>query len=131
MLTDYERQQIIKLRLEKAESTLREVEVLMQGELWTGAINRIYYVCYYVVSALLVKHGIEATTHGGVRTMLGLHFIRAGKLSKEAAHYFNTAFTKRQTGDYGEFIEITQEDAKELYDGLPEFIKAIKELIEK
>ncbi|MCD7906571.1 MAG: HEPN domain-containing protein [Clostridium sp.] len=129
MLTDYEREQIVKLRLEKAEATLKEAELLMQGGLWSGVVNRIYYVCYYMVSALLVKNGIEATTHAGVRTMLGLHFLKTGKISKEMGVYFSTAFTKRQTSDYDEFIGITQEEAEELFDGLSDFMEAIMTLI--
>ncbi|GAB1417157.1 hypothetical protein MASR2M117_25630 [Paludibacter sp.] len=58
----------------------------MDNELWNTAINRLYYACYYAVSALLIANQIETHTHAGVRQMLALHFVKTGKLSK---HYFN------------------------------------------
>lgn len=41
-------------------------------------MNRLYYACYYAVTALLISNGLNATTHAGVRTMLGLKFIKTG-----------------------------------------------------
>ncbi|MDR2058337.1 MAG: HEPN domain-containing protein [Dysgonamonadaceae bacterium] len=44
-------------------------------------MNRLYYACYYAVTALLINSGIEAQTHAGVRRMLALHFTKTEKLS--------------------------------------------------
>jgi uncharacterized protein (UPF0332 family) len=83
MMTDADRQEVIKLRIENAYQSMLEAKVMITNCFWNAAINRMYYACYYAATALLLKNGIEAETHAGTRQMLGLHFIRTAKLSVE------------------------------------------------
>ncbi len=46
------------------------------------------------------KHHIAATTHAGVKSMLGLHFISKGIIAIEHGKTFNTLFEKRHSSDY-------------------------------
>lgn len=55
-------------------------------------MNRLYYACYYAVTALLISNGLNATTHAGVRTMLGLKFIKTGILELDHGKFFNEIF---------------------------------------
>ncbi len=71
-----ERQELIEHRLERAKETLREIDIYVENNLWNTAINRLYYACYYAVTALLLTKDIHAGTHTGVRHMLGLHFVK-------------------------------------------------------
>ena len=59
---------------------MAEVHGNLQLGYWRTATNRLYYACYFAVSALLVKNGITAHTHAGVLTMPGLHFVKEGKI---------------------------------------------------
>lgn len=38
--------ELSKYRLEKANETLLEIDILVQNELWNTAVNRMYYACY-------------------------------------------------------------------------------------
>ena len=78
MLTDQERKDIVRYRMENAMDTLAEVDVHIQNQFYNTAANRLYYACYYAVSALLVANGIITKSHDGVKQMFGLHFIRTG-----------------------------------------------------
>lgn len=49
-----ERQQLIQYRLDRARDTYREIDLHVEHELWNTAMNRLYYACYYAVSALLL-----------------------------------------------------------------------------
>lgn len=82
-MNELERKKLISYRIKRANDTLNEIELLVENQLWNTAVNRLYYACYYAVIALLVKNKIKAQTHGGVRQMFGLHFIKTGLIDKE------------------------------------------------
>jgi len=70
-MTKYTPEDYSAYRLERAKETIPEVETLMDGGFWNAAISRMYYACFYAVGALLIKHGIEVSTHTGLRQMFG------------------------------------------------------------
>lgn len=79
-LDEESRQSLMKYRLERANETIEEARLLNENGHYNTAINRLYYACFYAVQALLLKNGITATTHAGVKTMLGLHLSQKGYL---------------------------------------------------
>ncbi len=66
------RNELVAYRLHRAESTLAEADCLAANGMFSGAMNRLYYACYYAVSSLLIANEIQAVTHAGVRRMFGL-----------------------------------------------------------
>ena len=128
-LTDNERKSVVEFRLEKSKNTLAEVAILVDNGLWQTAANRLYYACYYAVSALLVQNRIEAQTHNGTINQLGLHFVRTGLLSVEKGKFYKQLFELRQTGDYSDWIKIEEEDIQPLIEKAKTFINSIEKLI--
>ena len=49
---------IVNYRRQKACDLMHDVDVLIDNELWNSAVNRMYYACFHMVSALLILHGI-------------------------------------------------------------------------
>ena len=74
-LDEQSRLGLMRYRMERADETMEEVGILAERGHYNAAVNRLYYACFYAVQALLLKHHIAATTHAGVKSMLGLHFI--------------------------------------------------------
>ncbi len=66
-MTTYKPEDYIDYRIQRAKETIIEVGVLIENGFWNSAIDRMYYACFYAVGALLVKHGIETTSHSGTR----------------------------------------------------------------
>ncbi|GHT44345.1 DNA-binding protein [Bacteroidia bacterium] len=128
-MNDTERKVVIALRLENAQQTLQEAKLLMDNAYWNAAINRMYYACYYAVSALLIKNGIQAQTHTGVRQMLGLHFVKTNLLSSKNNAFYSDLFAKRHSGDYDVYIYFDKDVTVGLYPQSIEFITAIEKLI--
>jgi len=126
-----ERADLITYRLNRATETLSEIEIHVNNGLWNTAINRLYYACYYAASALLLANDIKASTHSGVRQMLGLHFIKTGKISSELGKVFTDLFDKRHASDYDDFISISREDVEDLLPSAKEFIEKIITLLEE
>jgi len=129
MIDKETRDAIVAYRLENSHKTLNEMQIHIENELWNTAINRLYYACYYAVSALFINSGIEAKTHSGVRQMLGLHFTKTGKLSIKLSKFFSDLFESRQTSDYTDFTYFDRETVEELYKEAIVFIEEIELLI--
>ena len=128
-LQDENKNDLIKLRFQKAEETFAEIENLMQLGYWRTAVNRLYYACYYAVSALLIKNDIKAHTHSGVINQFGLNFVRTDVFSQEEGRLFKNLFELRQDGDYDDWIIISEDDIAPLVEPVKDFIEKIERLI--
>lgn len=84
MLTDENYADLSKYRQMRAHETLSEIPYLREQGFYNTATNRLYYACYYAAVALLAKHHLLPMTHAGVKTMLGLHFVSKGLITKES-----------------------------------------------
>jgi uncharacterized protein (UPF0332 family) len=78
---------------------------------------------------LLLKKGVDSSTHKGLRQMFGLHFVQTGIVSKENGKFFSDLFDRRQTGDYDDFITFDKETALNLFSTGSDFVKEITALI--
>ena len=123
------RNDLVRLRFQKAKETFAEIENHIQLGYWRTAANRLYYTCFYAVSALLIKNGIKAHTHSGVINQFGLHFVKADIFSQKEGRFFKRLFELRQDGDYDDWITITEEDVIPLIEPVRNFIDKIESLI--
>lgn len=128
-MTDQEKKELIDYRLSKASDTLDEIPVLASNRLYNTAINRMYYSCFYAVTALLLNSGIDTKTHSGVKQQFGLHFIVSGKLAKELGIAYNNLFQMRQKGDYEDFIVYSEEDINEFLPLARQLVQGIQKLL--
>ena len=128
-MTEYKPEDYAKYRIEKAQSTIKEVEVLIENKFWNSAINRMYYACFYAVTALLIKHKIHTSSHSGVRQKFGLHFVQTGKIEKNLAKHYTRIFEKRHKGDYNDFFDHDEETVMQLFPISKTFIQRLQELI--
>ena len=104
VIDDASRDEIVYYRVERSEETLAEADCLAENGHFSGAVNRLYYACYYIVTALLLAHEIQASTHAGVRSMFALKFIKPGKIDMSHGKFFNEIFELRHSNDYDDFI---------------------------
>jgi uncharacterized protein (UPF0332 family) len=70
----------------------------------------LYYACFYATTTLLVNDGHEAHTHSGVKTQLGLYYVKGNKIEKSFGKMYQQLFNLRQDGDYEDWFEIDEED---------------------
>lgn len=128
-MNEQERKELISYRISRAKKTLKEVDLHVNNQLWSTAINILYYAYYYAVIALLVSREICTQTHAGVRQMFGLHFIKPGLIDKELGKFYSDIFDKRQSGDYDDFVDFSREEfismlspARKLVDEIERFL---------
>lgn len=130
-LDEQSREALIQYRLERADETLKEVEILSNEAHYNAAANRLYYACFYAVTALLVANGHSTQSHAGAKTLLGLHFVSKGLLSNEYGKTFSRLFEIRHSGDYDDFVYCDKEMIDEYLPKAKEFVNAIKALLNK
>src|SRR2546425_9075111 len=73
-----ERDVLIHYRMARARETLAEADLMAQSGHWHGCVNRLYYTCFYAVTALLLRHDLSAGKHMGVRSLFNRHVVRTG-----------------------------------------------------
>jgi uncharacterized protein (UPF0332 family) len=128
-LTENEKNTVVKYRLERAREALLDVQISIQNNRWHNAANRLYYACFYAAIALLLHDGYEARTHNGVRTQLGQHYVKEGKIKEELNQVYRKLFNLRQTGDYDDLVVLKEEEVLCLLEPAKQFIGAIEQLI--
>jgi uncharacterized protein (UPF0332 family) len=116
-------------RLERAQETLEDARILANSERWNACVNRLYYACFYAVSALLIKEGYSSSKHTGVRSLFNLHFVKTGVVPKELARIYNDLFERRQESDYTDFITFKESQVQPLIPQAEEFVERISILI--
>jgi uncharacterized protein (UPF0332 family) len=124
-----QKEDLVKYRFSKAIEALQDVNLLVNNEVWNLAVNRLYYSCYYAVSALLANNNMVAKSHAGTRQMFGLHFVKTGIIQKSTAEYYAKIFTFRHKGDYEDFVEFTKDDVLYLVPTAKDLINEIGKLL--
>jgi len=123
--------ELVSYRLQRARETLSDARILADAGRWNPCVNRLYYACFYAVSALLIQEGLSSTKHTGLRSLFNRHFVKTNKVPKDKARIFNDLFERRQEGDYVDFVSFEE---SQVLPWLPEaeaFVQNLVDLIEK
>lgn len=128
-LTPTDRTALIDYRLCKATATLREARDVMALGHWSLTANRLYYAIYYACSALLLAYGYAASTHSGVISLMGKHFVKSGILEREEGKLLSELFQMRQMGDYGDIFDWEQADIEPLMEPVGRLVEKIRGII--
>lgn len=129
-LTQKERIDIVRYRIENAHDTLNEVVSHIKNGYYNTAVNRMYYACYYAVSALLITKKIITKSHDGVRQMFSLHYVKTGMISDSMGRMYGRLFEKRSKGDYEDLFNNDLAVCEELYPQAKEFVAVLTDLAE-
>ena len=130
-LDEQSRWSLVRYRIERADETIVEAKLLAGDGHYNAAINRLYYACFYAALALLVANDIITSSHAGVKTMLGLHFVAKDLLDKEHGKTFSRLFEIRHSGDYDDFVYCDKEMTDEYTPKAETFISQIKKLLKQ
>lgn len=96
----------------KAQQRLEVARGLREQGHIEEAVSLAYYAAFWAAKALLQAEGVEARSHDGVRTMVSLHFIRTGRLPREAGRFLARRHDERWRADYEAESFLTDEDAE-------------------
>jgi len=118
---------LIKYRLEEAENSIKEAEVLLkEGMSLRSVMNRLYYAMFYAVLALLQEKELGTSKHYGAISLFDREFIKSDIFDKELSKTLHRAFELRQKGDYMEQAEVTRNDVDEMFPKTKDFVNKVK-----
>jgi len=125
----YSKKELITYRLERAKESYEDGKLLVSKSRWNSAANRLYYACFYIVSAYLAKRDIRATTHSGLKIAFNKELVKTGKVSKEDGKLFNKLFGLRQEADYEDFHAMEREDVEPLLPKIESLLVEIENIL--
>lgn len=120
----------ITYRFQKAKEAYKDAELLAENNSWNACVNRLYYACFYSVTALLLQNELEAKSHNGIRTLFFREFIKTEKIDKNFGKLYSDLFDWRNKGDYADFIDFSREDVKPILTKTNNFLDSIEKLLE-
>ncbi|MHC9543536.1 MAG: HEPN domain-containing protein [Vulcanimicrobiota bacterium] len=112
-MTEENRRLNVQFEYEKADVSVREVEVLIEQSLWAAAVSRAYYGMFHLARALLFALGMEAKSHSGMVHLLSAHLVRTEAFPPEMIRAFSRMQRLREDADYQTAMRFDQETAQE------------------
>jgi uncharacterized protein (UPF0332 family) len=96
---------LVYYRLDRANESIREAELLLDAGHANTCVNRLYYACFYAVSALLLMKGHSSPKHSGVRSLFHQKIVRPGLVEVAMGHLYDRLFDSRQKSDYADLVK--------------------------
>lgn len=121
--------EVVRHWLEKANESLAAAEDEVRANRLSFAVNRIYYACFYVVSAFLLQQGLKFKKHSGVRATFHKYLVKPGRVSMEHGKLYEELFEARQRGDYIELVRFEKAQVEEWLTRAKEFVDAVRSQI--
>jgi len=124
-----EDQILVRYRLERAGEALDEAKMLFEAEHLHTYVNRLYYACFYAISALLLTKGLSTSKHAHLRALLHKEFIRPGRIPAQHGKFFDLLFNNRQKGDYSDLVVFEADHVKTWLAQTEAFVEFVTGLI--
>jgi len=80
-IKDKDRFELIKYRIEQADDTIADVQLLIENHRLRAAVNRIYYGMFYALLALALAYKFESSKHTQLIGWFNKNFIHEGKIA--------------------------------------------------
>ena len=126
---NYEKKILTKAALKKAENAVDAAVTLAQAKSWDAVANRLYYACFYAVTAYLECEDINSHTHSSVKSKFHQEFIKSKLLDKKYSKHYNKLFELRLNADYELLINMSEEVIAPLFLDTKSFITEIEKII--
>ncbi len=120
----------VRYRLEKTEETYIAAQILYEAAQWNSVVNRLYYACFYVASAILLHRHISAKSHAGIIGQFSENVVRTGDVSIDDFRVYSKLLNWRTKGDYSDLYDFSKEDIDMVMLPARHFIDQVKELID-
>lgn len=128
-LTNETRQIIIENNIYKAHQAVKDAEMLLKANSFTGALNRIYYGIFYIISALAIKHKFSTSNHSQLIGWFNKNFVRNLKVERKIGKIVHYAFDQRMEGDYNVLSEFFYDDIADDFENMKKVISTVEKLI--
>ncbi len=126
-----ETRKLVSYRLERAFESLAEARLLLEQGHTNTFVNRLYYACFYAVSALLLARDLSSAKHSGLRSLFHQNFVKTGAVSAELGKAYDKLYDNRQKGDYADLVKFEKDKVLGWLKEAEDFVAAVEGLLEK
>ena len=95
----------------RSRKELEAAELLLDNGYYGACVSRCYYSMFYLVQELFKEKDLHYSTHAGLISQFGHHFIKEGTLDREYSKILRRGFERRMLGDYGQTASVSKEVA--------------------
>jgi len=120
---------MIGLWLKKADEALASAELEVNAGHTGFAVNRLYYACFYAVTALLLRDGKQFARHSAVKSEFVRSYVKPGQVDARWNKFYQKLCDDRQEGDYVPTVTFEKSDVSARLHQAREFIDLIRGLI--
>ena len=124
------RKTLIGLWLKKADEALASAELELNAGHINFTVNRLYYACFYAVTAILLRDGKQFARHSAVKSEFVRTYIKSGQIDEKWNKFYQKLFDDRQEGDYIPTATFETSDVKARLQQARDFIDSIRALID-
>lgn len=118
-------------RIERAKGILVEAEDNLKQNHYGVSLNRSYYAMFTSARALLALKELDSSKHSGVIALFNQHIVKTKLFPKEISKFLGRAKDMRENADYGDFVEIIEEDAQIQIERAKKFVNEAESVISK
>ena len=111
--------------IERARKYLQSAGMLLESGDYESSVSRAYYAMFFSAEAALLNKDLSSSSHGGVLSTFGEHFVKPGTFPKTMGRALNRAYGKRQLGDYDHRFVISREEAQEVLKDAISFVDEV------
>lgn len=115
----------VKSLIARARKYLKSSNMLLEEEDFESSVSRAYYAMFYSTESILLTRDLSFSSHKGVISAFGEHFVKTGIFPKDMGRELNRVFEKRQLGDYEYTFVISKEEAEEVLEKSKDFVERI------
>jgi uncharacterized protein (UPF0332 family) len=126
-----ESMEYVRYRISRAETTLQLARLALDNGFLYDAINRLYFACFFAVSALLLAEGHSSSKHKGVQSLFSRYWIQTGKLPASMGRFFHRLYEHRQKSDYTDLTTFEPSDVELWCNEAHAFVESISEEVRK
>lgn len=121
----------IKELIGRANKYLGSAKLLLDAEDFDSSVSRSYYAMFFATEAILLTKELQFSSHKGVISAFGQHFVKTGIIPQEMRRWLQNAFDMRQEGDYSFRSMIEKDTAIRILGQANDFVTRIVEYIKK
>ena len=111
--------------IERAKKYLKSSKTLLVDGDYESTVSRAYYAMFYSAEAVMLTKKLSFSSHRGVISAFGEHFVKTDIFPRAMGRELNRAFEKRQLGDYEYTFVISEDDAREILEQGKHFVDRV------
>lgn len=121
-----ERRELIDLRIDNAQTAIKDAVLLLDNDSVRSAMSRTFYSMFYAVSALAIADSKSFRKHRALLAYFHKQYASTKIFDRKHGRALQKAFEDRSEADYQDYIHITAEQVKDRIEEAKEFLVAVQ-----